>query len=70
MQEEVYLTPDEVSQRYRGKIKTRTLSNWRSSGNAAGPEFTKLGGRVAYPLSKLIEWEQKRTVSNTSDYKK
>lgn len=69
MQQEVYLTPAEVSQRYGGKISTRTLSNWRSSGNGSLP-FIKVGGRVMYPLSKVIEWEEKRTVSSTSEYKK
>jgi len=66
---EVYLTPAEVSQRYGGKISPRTLSNWRSGGGA-GPSFSKIGGRVLYPLSKIIAWEEKRTVSSTSEYSK
>jgi hypothetical protein len=65
---EVYLTPDEVSQRYNGKITTRTLSNWRSGGGTL--PFVKIGGRVLYPLSKVVEWEAKRTVSSTSEYKR
>ena len=69
MLQEVYLTPAEVSQRYGGKISTRTLSNWRSNGGC-GPDFCKIGGRVMYPLSRIVEWEQKRTVSSTSEYKK
>lgn len=68
MNQETYLTPAEVSQRYGGKISTRTLSNWRSSGNGSGPLFTKVGGRVFYPLSKLVAWEAKRTVSCASEY--
>lgn len=66
--DEIYLTPSEVSERYRGKIKVRTLANWRSSGKG-GPPYTKLGGKVAYPLSLLIEWEARRTFSGTSEYR-
>lgn len=54
-----YLTPQEVSGRYKGQISIRTLANWRSSGD--GPAFTKIGGRVLYPLEKVMEWEAKRT---------
>jgi hypothetical protein len=61
-----YLTPAEVAARYAGQISIRTLSNWRWSG--AGPRFTKIGGRILYDLQQLIEWEEKRTVSSTSDY--
>lgn len=67
--QEKYLTPAEVSQRYGGKISTRTLSNWRSSGNGSLP-FVKIGGKVLYPLSSLVEWERRRTASSTSAYKK
>lgn len=67
--QEKYLTPAEVSQRYGGKINTRTLSNWRSSGNGSLP-FVKIGGKVLYPLSSLVEWERRRTASSTSAYKK
>lgn len=67
--QEKYLTPAEVSQRYGGKISTSTLSNWRSSGNGSLP-FVKIGGKVLYPLSSLVEWERRRTASSTSAYKK
>lgn len=62
------LSPEEVCKRLDGKIKPRTLSNWRTSGR--GPKFTKLGGKVVYPKSKLDEWLEKRTVENTSQYRK
>ena len=64
---EVYLTPSEVSKRYGGQISTRTLSNWRSNGGTL--PYVKIGGRVLYPLSKIKDWEAKRTVSSTADYK-
>lgn len=69
MQAEIYLTPTEVSERFGGKISVRTLANWRSGGNG-GPPYTKLGGRVVYPLSRLVEWETNRTVSSTAEYRK
>lgn len=55
----VYLTPQELADRYRGQITLRTLANWRSTGN--GPVFTKVGGRVLYPLDAVVEWEKSRT---------
>lgn len=58
------LTPEEVSERYRGRINTRTLANWRTQGE--GPRYTKIGGRVFYPLSELIAWEARRTLGAKS----
>jgi hypothetical protein len=63
-----YLTPAEVAARYAGRIAVRTLSNWRWNG--AGPKFVKIGGRILYPATELAAWEQKRTVSKTSDYQR
>jgi hypothetical protein len=40
------LTPDEVRD---------TLANWRSKG--LGPKFTRIGGRIFYPLADLKRWE-------------
>lgn len=69
MTQQQYLTPKEVSERFNGRISTRTLANWRSIGNV-GPKFLKLGGRILYPAEELDEWERKRTVNSTTDYKK
>lgn len=33
------------------------MAQWRSKGT--GPEFVKLGAKVAYPLDKLVEWENR-----------
>lgn len=63
-----YLTPKELSDRYNGRISVGTLANWRSSGNT-GPKFTRIGGRIMYPEHEVIAWEQRRTVSNTSEYR-
>jgi hypothetical protein len=54
-----YITPEELSQRYRGEIKIRTLANWRASGD--GPPFTKIGGRVLYHRDGVENWEKRRT---------
>jgi hypothetical protein len=61
-----FLTAQEVSDRYGGRISVRTLNNWRNLGS--GPAFTKIGGKVLYPLGKLLEWEQRNTVQSTSEY--
>lgn len=67
VQNETYLTPAQVTERFGGQLSVRTLANWRSSGNG-GPPFVKLGGKILYPLSRLSEWESKRTVTSTSEY--
>lgn len=50
-----YLTPSDLSARYSGAISVKTLANWRSLGR--GPPFIKLGWRVAYALSDVLQWE-------------
>ena len=62
----LFLTPEEVCLRYEGRLDIRTLANWRSAGNS--PPFVKAGGRVLYTLDKLLEWEQRRTVTGTHQY--
>lgn len=52
-----FLSPQELSDRYRGKIKIKTLANWRTDG--IGPKFEKIGGAVLYRLDDVIEWEQR-----------
>lgn len=49
-------------------MTVRTLANWRWAGN--GPKFTRIGGRILYDLSELVQWEDKRTVEHTSEYRK
>ena len=62
----IYMTPAEVAVRFQGKISIRTLANWRSSG--VSPPFTKVGGRILYPIKELLEWERNRTVKSTAQY--
>lgn len=63
-----FLTPSEVVARYGGKITTRTLANWRSQG--VSPPFTKVGGRILYPVKELLEWERRRTVEGTHQFRR
>lgn len=65
---EKFLSTDELSSMLGGKIKPRTLANWRSLG--MGPKFVKMGGKVAYPRNEVDAWLERRTVENTSQYRK
>jgi hypothetical protein len=55
-----YLTPDEVSERYRGEISTGTLRNWRAL--RIGPSYVKIGKGVLYPVTELEAWDRKNVV--------
>ena len=57
-----------MSDRYGGRVSVRTLANWRWAGN--GPKFTRIGGRILYYLNELVQWEDKRTVEHTGDYRR
>ncbi len=61
MQEQTFLTADEVSKRYRGEISVGTLRNWRSM--RVGPAFVKIGKAVLYPIDQLEAWDQKNLVA-------
>lgn len=53
-----FMTPRELVSRYKNRVTERTLANWRSTGQ--GPRFVKIGGRVMYPIVRVIEWENQR----------
>ncbi len=61
MTEPKYLTPKEVSDRYRGAISTGTLKNWRSQ--RIGPPFIKVGKSVLYATEQLDQWDRKNAVT-------
>jgi hypothetical protein len=63
-----YLTPAELCRRYNNHLSTRTLANWRA-GAGSGPAYIKIGGKILYPLDKVIEWERRHTFQSTSGYK-
>jgi hypothetical protein len=56
----IYLTPEEVSDRYRGEISVGTLRNWRAL--RIGPTFVKIGKAVLYPVDELDVWDKKNKV--------
>jgi hypothetical protein len=56
----LFLTPEEVYERYRGAISLGTLRNWRMM--KIGPSFLKLGRAVLYPLAELEAWDRKNLV--------
>lgn len=65
---DVYLTPAQVSARYQNRVKVRTLANWRCLG--VGPRYRKIGGAILYLLSDLLEWEASREASGTGTYRR
>lgn len=64
MAKKIYLTPEEVVDRYRETISIRTLANWRSL--RQGPKFTKLGKAVLYDEAELDAWDDRNTVKCVS----
>jgi hypothetical protein len=55
----IFLTPEEVSDRWRGRIAVETMSNWRSTG--VGPPATRVGRTILYRLDLLEQWERHQT---------
>lgn len=52
----IFLSPKQLSERYgEDSPAESTLKRWRLQGK--GPPFVRLGKKVAYPLDKLVEWE-------------
>jgi hypothetical protein len=56
----IFLTLEEVVERYRGQVSEGTLRNWRSM--RIGPSFTKIGKAVLYPLGELDRWDRRNLV--------
>jgi hypothetical protein len=57
----LFLTPEEVCDRYRGAVSVGTLRNWRVL--RYGPSFIKAGKAVLYPVHELDAWDQQNLVS-------
>jgi hypothetical protein len=55
-----FLTPEEVTERYRGGVAVGTLRNWRVM--KIGPSFVKIGKAVLYPIEELEAWDEKNRV--------
>ena len=60
MAENRFLTPEEVSERYRGSVSVGTLRNWRAM--RKGPSFVKIGKAVLYPAGELDAWDESNKV--------
>jgi hypothetical protein len=54
-----FFTPEELVARWRDKISLETLVHWRREG--MGPPHTKVGGRILYPVTGVLEYERSRT---------
>jgi hypothetical protein len=60
MSDPMFLTLNEVVERYRGPISEGTLRNWRSM--RIGPSFIKIGKASLYPLEELDRWDRRSLV--------
>ncbi|MBU1699641.1 MAG: helix-turn-helix domain-containing protein [Candidatus Eisenbacteria bacterium] len=61
----MYLTPEEVVERFRGRVSMKTLTNWRAEGK--GPTWIRVGGRILYPSRSFVEWEKSRGSGNIKE---
>ncbi|MGD9837801.1 MAG: helix-turn-helix transcriptional regulator [Afipia sp.] len=60
MSETKFLTPEEVTERYREGVSVGTLRNWRAM--KIGPSFVKIGKAVLYPIEELEAWDERNRV--------
>jgi hypothetical protein len=56
----LYLTLEEVVDRYRNQISPGTLRNWRSK--RIGPSFIKIGKTVLCPCDELDRWDRSNLI--------
>ncbi len=61
MTDPIFLTLEEVVERYRGQISEGTFRNWRSM--RIGPSFIKIGNAILYPLEELNRWDRRNLVT-------
>lgn len=60
--ERSHLNEMELAERW--EMSHRTLQRWRMDGR--GPTYLKLGKRVSYPVSSILEYERRITHISTS----
>ena len=63
MEEKIFLTQIELSERWR--MSPRTLERWRWNGQ--GPTFFKISGNVLYDFSTIQNFEENKLRNSTSD---
>jgi hypothetical protein len=68
MAKAVYLSPQELSDRWGGKISTKTLANWRSDPRGRGPRYKRFGNRILYLLDVIEAWEELQSHQSTIEY--
>ena len=56
----IFLTVEEVVERYRARVSEGTLRNWRSM--RIGPSFIKIGKAILYPLEELNRWDRRNLI--------
>ena len=60
---DVFLSTQELAERWVGQVCVGTLKNWRSK--KKGPKYVKLGrdvnSHVAYRMADVLEFERKMT---------
>ena len=59
MTQQAFLTPNDLIKRWGGGIALGTIANWRCQ--RVGPPFSRIRGRVLYPLAQLEAWEAENT---------
>ncbi len=64
MDSRLYLTPDQLLERWGKLVTKQTLCLWRKLGK--GPMHMKLGNKVVYPIDFVIEFEQKSIKSEAN----
>lgn len=57
---EVFLSEEELINRWCRKISRDKLSKWRSNGG--GPKCVKMGFTILYPISGVEEYEKQHTI--------
>lgn len=64
----IYLTPQELVQRWNGAVTTGTLANWRNQGK--GPDYMKFGSRVRYSIISVVEYEKANMIGVNDNEKR
>lgn len=58
MKQPIFLSPQDLCDRWGRRVTEKTLANWRQQGT--GPRVTKIGGRIAYHIDDVVAYEEGR----------
>lgn len=56
--DQIFLSPDELLERWRNRVEPRTLENWRTANT--GPRYTKVGGKILYSIEEVEKYEKEQ----------